>query len=103
MNRNERIELDQAILEAARHIWAANHGEKLTFEEIHKIIKASIPSRFQGEVDWKSDWDAWYDAKERWIASREYKDTGKNTNIFMEGWNAARDYYQGRNPGDGQK
>jgi len=103
MNRNERIELDKALLEAARRVWAADHGDGLTFEEIHKRIKEAIPRRFQGYEDWKTDWDAYYDAKERFIASGEYKVTGRTENIFMHGWNAARDHYQGRNPGDGQK
>lgn len=101
MNRNERIELDQAILEAARHVWAADH-QPLTFEEIHKLIKEKIPGRFIPDPDWKSEWDAEYDARERFQASREYSVTARNGTIWSRGWQAARDYYKHRNPGDGQ-
>lgn len=95
MNRHERIELDKAILEAAKLINARSF-DRLTTQEIHEILKSKIPHCFTVDPSSKTDWDAWYDAKERWIANREYKDTGKNINIFHEGWIAARDYYQGK-------
>lgn len=103
MDRKERIEMDLAILEAARHVWLEPWGD-MTFRQIHELIKAHIPLRFKGEEDWRTDYDALYDAEERFFASGEYKDTSRNRSLFSAGWSAAKDHYktEHRNPGDGQ-
>jgi hypothetical protein len=108
MTRYERTELDKALLNAARNLWLMGEDfEKLSFQDIHKALKDVMPVRLPVNQDWKDDFNAYYDAKERFIASGEYKVTGRTENIFLSGWNAAKDHYQGlkhqgRNPGDGQ-